>query len=77
MVSSYANMQALHPSELSHLERSAVGLASGAATAVITCPIDVVNTHLKAGLVERAGISSTMLRLATVSRIDLLPPACS
>eukprot|EP01051_Picozoa_sp_SAG22_P010547 SAG22_NODE_955_length_6331_cov_21.329108_9_plen_226_part_00 len=33
--------------------RSVPGLLSGAATAVITCPIDVVNTHLKAGLMEK------------------------
>ena len=34
------------------VEVAGIGIASGASTALITCPIDVVNTHIKAGLVE-------------------------
>ena len=44
---------------LSPLEVAAVGMASGATTAFLTCPIDVINTHLKAGLVQERSILET------------------
>jgi len=73
---SQSKYNAVHPSStsssssvmssslLTQTESGIVGATSGAATAVITCPIDCVNTRIKSG--EYAHLSVTKTHLAIV-----------
>ena len=67
--------------ELSAAEAAAVGLVSGAATGTATCPLDVVNTRLKAGALPRelgvAAAAATIARREGVGALfGGLAPRC-
>jgi hypothetical protein len=43
---------------LTAVESSMIGLASGIATAIVTCPLDCVNTRIKSGELESLSVSA-------------------
>eukprot|EP00601_Ochromonadales_sp_CCMP2298_P030766 CAMPEP_0173347558 /NCGR_PEP_ID=MMETSP1144-20121109/13221_1 /TAXON_ID=483371 /ORGANISM="non described non described, Strain CCMP2298" /LENGTH=130 /DNA_ID=CAMNT_0014295059 /DNA_START=11 /DNA_END=403 /DNA_ORIENTATION=- len=57
-----SSSEALNADALSSIEAGAVGLASGIVTAVVTCPIDVVNTRIKSGEIN-TGIIAAHLQI--------------
>jgi hypothetical protein len=59
----YAMLAGTPTTELEPLERSIIGFCAGASSALFICPIDVVNTHIKAKLVKETGIRNVAARI--------------
>jgi hypothetical protein len=54
----YALLTGTSTDDLAPFERSVIGLCAGASSALFICPIDVINTHIKAKLVNETGIGA-------------------
>jgi solute carrier family 25 (mitochondrial S-adenosylmethionine transporter), member 26 len=59
-------------SDLSPMESAGVGLASGVATAILTCPIDCVNTRIKSGELARFSVVGAHLEIVRKDGITAL-----
>ena len=58
--------------QLSALESAGAGLVSGAATGLVTTPLDVVNTQLKSGTLKSTGLVAAHFELARTQGIRAL-----
>ena len=60
----YAALTETTTDRLSPSERAIIGFVAGASSALFICPIDVINTHIKAKLVKDMGIRECAVHIA-------------